>query len=687
MNHRSGNFMYGNSGAAFRFQNGYAGQYGAPGTGRFQHENRSRMPGNVYMHSLQSPYSRTTPGFQNWYQCDVPYGQGGGGNFSQQRTGRGFGWADTSADQSMMFSVSRSRAACQPFKSGYSQGAKRGKSNRFTAESSSDINAGILEKLAACQSDGLHANDLARKLSCEKKDVNRALYAMQREGVVDKVSEKPPMWILKTKLNGSSAPRSRGFSCQADSFAEQRSSMPATSSHSDVSARSVVPLQVHRDHNEPVTSSMMESFDIIPPVTVSANIYTHACSDLGFDRPKTVVNAANSSLSSARSVHRASSALDSYDVIPAVAVVNNNDVSMLAQVRVQDVVNSNVPSSSAPCVSSGNATGIAGERTSTAPVDTLRTPFGELKKPFGRGRGLLLLNSVKDGLSKRASTSSMLDGSESSCGDTQSKAERRASDGQFDNVNEQPLSADDVVSPADNDRNSNPVSKMVITQQKSELTRPDEVLRGPAVGQSSHAFKPPLPPKQLIRRDPTYSAAMDCEVSLHPKDDTSPLLHGTHPESHFARKQERGFTVNVDRDSYMSLPDSLNALSFRSSSIPCSRSLDDLSKFDMLSHSSVDNPFAAALGVEDHSDDNAFSSGMSEGLSLTSESFAALNKNSVSALMEYAQSRHVTAEIKCIGSFGPPHRPVYVFTVIHIKLLAFCSSMCTTKRQRQRHGT
>lgn len=42
---------------------------------------------------------------------------------------------------------------------------------------------------------------------------------------------------------------------------------------------------------------------------------------------------------------------------------------------------------------------------------------------------------------------------------------------------------------------------------------------------------------------------------------------------------------------------------------------------------------------------------------LSSESFAALNKNPVSALMEFAQSRKMTATVEVFGQTGPPHNP------------------------------
>lgn len=48
-------------------------------------------------------------------------------------------------------------------------------------------------------------------------------------------------------------------------------------------------------------------------------------------------------------------------------------------------------------------------------------------------------------------------------------------------------------------------------------------------------------------------------------------------------------------------------------------------------------------------------------LQITSESFAALNKNPISALMEYAQSRRMQAIIEVVNQRGPSHRPVLVY--------------------------
>ncbi|KAL8618940.1 hypothetical protein ACOMHN_020359 [Nucella lapillus] len=47
-------------------------------------------------------------------------------------------------------------------------------------------------------------------------------------------------------------------------------------------------------------------------------------------------------------------------------------------------------------------------------------------------------------------------------------------------------------------------------------------------------------------------------------------------------------------------------------------------------------------------------------LQISSESFAALNKNPISALMEHAQSRRTSATIEVVSQRGPSHRPVFV---------------------------
>jgi len=694
MKHHSGRFM---DGSSFGFYDGYTRQYCPPAAKRFRHAKWNGMPEGAFVQNLPNPHGPNV-GLQNQYQRGVAYGQQSGGDFSHQSVMHSSGgWADDdyTADQCMMFSSFDSRADRRPVKSGDFQRSDRPKSgsrisNQYTKKSTSDLQAGILEKLAAMGD--MQANELARLLSCQKKEVNHVLYSMQREGVVDKVSAIPPRWALKCQLNTSAA-----HSVGTNSGSVQGSSVPATCSQ-HFSARSVVPLGVQ------AVNDASESYDIIPSVTVrhdappATGFHTFSRSHYGLIPPKTALNA-NSTSSRMQTVNDkqpSSGTSESYDIIPAVANVYKES-PLLADVRMfpypscgvglpkttlkaedtvlslaenvcqQDITHAIVSSSStnitnvsdAPVVSSVNASDIPACEILAVSGDSIQTVFSEIKKPAGRGRGILLLSAGKDRPRKVDNASSMPIASFEPKHD---EVLLKDADAQFDSgivpdyVNQLMLS-NGANSPVFVDRitgvETNDVNKTNSHSDKI-LTPSCDVLRGPRMDHSSGLFKPPLPPKQLIRIDSTYKAAVDRDVNFFLKDNGSLLL----------RSQSQ--TDNAESDSCKSLSDSLNSLSFRGPSIPRTHSYDDLTTAFMPSHSAEHNPFAAALGIDDSPSVSALSfiqtPEAASGLSLTSESFAALNKNSVSALMEYGQSRHVTVEIQCIGSFGPPHRPVYVLS-------------------------
>ena len=669
MMHHSGSFTYGSA--------GHAGQYSAPGAKRFRHEKWNGMPGNYFAHSSETPDFRPNLGFQNRYQRGAPYGQQSGGNFGQQNTGHGFSFGQQGMsyhpDQSMLSSASYYGTVRHPSKPGYLQGAKRSKrgkrgnlnGSRFTNLSTSDLKARILEKLAVSREGGVQVSQLVHMLSCQKKDINHMLYSMQKEGLVDKVIDVPPTWVLKTQANVTAV----HSSSQPNSCTDLRISMPATCLNHDASARSVVPLRLQATSSEPMACSMSESFDVIPTAAVRGTDIPppFACSSWGFDPPKMVINVQNAGLSSSQ---------DDYQ---------------------QDITHMNVSSggifsvSDVPAVSTVNTLDISRQKTLSTSGELLQTVSGEPKKPAGRGRGVLLLNVAKDRLAKTVGgASSVVTSCESDSKQTWVKTERFADDRPcdsgilFDSTNQSP-SMSDVNSVDKTNVEARSHDKTVTCQPtvQSELTHYDTVLTssckelsGLRADQSLGIFKPPPSPKELLRADPVYKVSTNHSVNFQSRDDITLFLHGKHFGSSFAQNRGTDFPGNTECDSYKSLPDSLSALSFCASSLPSSPSLDCVRKSCMQSRS-VDNPFAAALGLEDSYDVSALSSGqMSEGasgLSLTSESFAALNKNSVSALMEYSQSRHVNIEIKCIGSFGPSHRPVYVFVIVPIIL---CILLC-----------
>ena len=667
MTHYSGSYTYCPPGSEYGLYNGYAKQHAAPDAKRFRHEKWNGMPQNRFPHSSQNPYFRSRARLPNPYQSGVPYGQQGGGNFGPHSTGYSFGFGHQGmpypADQSMMLPVSHYQSVHRPSKVGYSQGSKRSKrgqnhsGGQFTNKSTSDLQAGVLQKLAASHRGGLHANELAHMLSCHRKDVNRTLYSMQREGLVDKFSEQPPRWVLKVQANVSTAHGS-DFNSQADTGVKQRNVTSTNYVDRDISARSVVPLRVQGIDSQPASSGMLESYDVIPAVAIpgtnvpaSANVHAFSWPSYELGLPKTDVHAENRSfLSSVKAVDQAYQPDVTHPSMSLGSICNVTCAATVGSVSTSD---------------------ISQQKTVSTSADSLQTVFGELKKPAGRGRGVLLLNAAKNTVAKKVGASSVGAVCEPEHDQLQLEAERFVDDsGIMPDTCKQPVP---MFSPIGDDT-VNVETRGIVTGQptvQSELTYSDkegtarcEVLSGPKADQSLATFKPPLPPKQLIRADPLYTADTNRGVNFHSKDDASLSLHGNYLGSGFVQSQRTDFADDPESDLYRSLPDCLSALSFHASSLPSTRSLDDLRK-SYTPTRLVDNPFATALGIEDSSIDSTLPPGqMPEGacsLSLTSESFAALNKNSVSALMEYSQSRHVNIDIKCIHSFGPPHRPVYVF--------------------------
>ncbi|CAL1547719.1 unnamed protein product [Lymnaea stagnalis] len=72
-------------------------------------------------------------------------------------------------------------------------------------------------------------------------------------------------------------------------------------------------------------------------------------------------------------------------------------------------------------------------------------------------------------------------------------------------------------------------------------------------------------------------------------------------------------------------------------------------------------------------------------LQITAESFAALNKNPISAFMEYSQSRHLTATIEVVDQHGPSHKPVFTFSA-KIGNRAFPYVSCSNKKDGKKEA-
>ncbi|XP_030849188.1 double-stranded RNA-specific adenosine deaminase-like [Strongylocentrotus purpuratus] len=72
-------------------------------------------------------------------------------------------------------------------------------------------------------------------------------------------------------------------------------------------------------------------------------------------------------------------------------------------------------------------------------------------------------------------------------------------------------------------------------------------------------------------------------------------------------------------------------------------------------------PIPASPAPQPQSSHNAPVIGSSTGQTISNEMFAAINKNPVSALTEYAQARHLPVSIDLLQQSGPPHNPRFVF--------------------------
>ena len=144
---------------------------------------------------------------------------------------------------------------------------------------------------------------------------------------------------------------------------------------------------------------------------------------------------------------------------------------------------------------------------------------------------------------------------------------------------------------------------------------------------SQTTFKMPPSPAELLRSNPIYqfaptSNSADVNFTL-PSSSLSNVLPRSHSQSSFvftAPEKMPSTSRNMyEFDSTLSLSASVN-----------------LSRAPVISFDSG----PASLPV------------------LNSASFAALNKNPISALMEYAQARKTTATIDVVSERGPPHKPV-----------------------------
>ena len=195
---------------------------------------------------------------------------------------------------------------------------------------------------------------------------------------------------------------------------------------------------------------------------------------------------------------------------------------------------------------------------------------------------------------------------------------------------------------------------------------------------SASSFKPPLPPADLLARNLKIVSPNTGESS------TGSLLSNSATQRQVPGTQSMlrpGFSSNSDDSSDENEPASLVGFSRMAGFKPLSQitkptNPQPLSMTGQTGFKSMNSQPQSLLGqtgirsLYPHQQNLQNQSGFQslnpqpqrmpaapQPLSLDTESFAALNKNPISALMEWAQSRKMTATVELLGRRGSAHRP------------------------------
>lgn len=602
---------------------------------------------------------------------------------------------------------------------------RRPRSGRRTStdnNASPELREQILHQLSIANGHFLSTSELLKRVQChEKKDLNRVLYKLSEQGLIKRVQESPPLWMLDSKDMQTVLSQNTEVDVPA---ASASTSMMPTLQSSDIS---------------PVSSSCVSTRPVLSAgssvATVASNAEIKAfnsSSSLG-ERPSLHGSTASNAGASGISFQQAMvfdqqadqlgvnngmlnkfSSFNDGQILSSVSPVQIDDVHRNASVEglhESDPVHVLFGLSNASDRQNvaddgpGLMTGNLNKNYAFGKQVKLDQPY--IFRGKGRGRGIAIMRDIQSKPTIGASSCSavtdnatlqgcqQLNDSEGIYSTDETTIESDANSGHeqcTDEISSIALASNFMTTEPGNGQTSNDAtvelhsevgnSQCILPQdsandQASHLSKLDSEkcyaaeledrssvlipvvvsstvtipLNPPNSARKSannNVFRRPLSPKHLLQCDSRY-AGFDSPPS--------PML------------------TPFDADSYSSLPDNFGSLSC-SSKEPChiQRSQSMNSGLGAATVQEI-NPFAAALGIEREFTCNetsdqplASNASMASGLlsslkqpvppSLTGESFAALNKNSVSALMEYAQSRHLEVEIKCINSFGPSHRPV-----------------------------
>ena len=254
-----------------------------------------------------------------------------------------------------------------------------------------------------------------------------------------------------------------------------------------------------------------------------------------------------------------------------------------------------------------------------------------------------------------------------------------------------PFSHSSNISPRPFSQTQSNVTKSLFSQTQSNVTKsPFTQPTGSSLSNKSNAsssgsrqtsassFKPPLPPADLLARNLKIVSPNTGESS------TASMLSNSATQRQVPGTQSvlrPGFSSNSDDSSDENEPASLVGFSRMAGFKPLSQitkptNPEPLSMTGQTGFKSMNSQPQSLLGqtgirsLYPHQQNLQNQSGFQslnpqpqrmpaapQPLSLDTESFAALNKNPISALMEWAQSRKMTATVELLGRRGSAHRP------------------------------
>lgn len=566
----------------------------------------------------------------------------------------------------------------------WSKSKNTGNRNKVTVntdESSSGLRSLILKEL---QGHGkLDFEVLRMKLGVIKRELNQNLYAMEKQGLVKKIQNQPPVWSA-TSLSFESTrdkPYSQNFPVPGMSEAPCISVAPTYDTKSSKGKMDLYKTQNRSDAlKELATDSVQRS--AASSVKLEDLESDRMECDLNSEAFSNAVEASESTLKLCGSLYAGTSRTCTETAQTADNMMHEDDSIVTVGHRL--------------------------------PEQTAE-PFSN-SRPLGSSMQTWLLLSKGRGFARRIPNSSgnqcvgqMLHqhtspGLPSHFVDNQSYS----NEGAYDSDSGEPSS---VAVETDTKIPQCPSKSSCIMSDKFVLPAPPRDGKLPSDGEESGVFKIPPDPKQLIRSNNLYSSSSFSCVSAGSSErirdgSFSRLKVGeklpvsvnssTVSDSESCAVSQSDVKQNLMQNhgelGYTSLPEGLDQLSVSGSNWKTAPLSNIKSTAQSQPNAFNSNPFAASLGLTEDNfepvcrslNENELKANISRQaaysssgsaleeplMNLTNESFAALNKNSVSALMEYGQSRKLDVQIQCIGCSGPPHKPKYV------RLFAVFSFIC-----------